>query len=58
MNEVTISRAIVESYTSELLDSLELDVAIVGAGPSGLAAAYYLGQAGVKVAIYERKLSI
>ena len=58
MDEVTISRAIVETYTKELLDSLELDVAIVGAGPSGLAAAYYLAQAGVKVAIYERKLSI
>ena len=58
MDEVTISRAIVESYTNELLDSLELDVAIVGAGPSGLTAAYYLANAGVKVAIFERKLSV
>ena len=28
--------------------------AIVGAGPSGLAAAYYLRQSGVKVTIYDK----
>ena len=58
MDEVTISRAIVETYTRELLDYLEMDVAIVGAGPSGLTAAYYLANADVKVAVFERKLSI
>ncbi len=58
MDEVTISRAIVESYTKELLDSLQVDVAIAGAGPSGLTAAYYLANAGVKVAVFERRLSV
>ena len=36
---------------------LELDVAIVGGGPSGIAAAYYMAKAGLKVALFDRKLS-
>ena len=52
MDEVIISRAIIESYTKELLDYMEVDVAIVGAGPSGLAAGYYLTKKGIKTAIY------
>lgn len=58
MDEITITRAITESYTRELLDFLEVDVAIVGAGPSGLVAAYYLAKKGKKTVIYERKLSV
>jgi len=58
MDEVVISRAIVESYFKDLLDSMEVDVAIVGAGPSGMTAGYYLAVAGVKVAIFERRLSV
>ena len=58
MREVEISRAIVEAYFNDLLDSLSLDVAIVGAGPSGMVAGYYLAKNGAKVAIFEKKLSI
>lgn len=58
LDEIIISRAIIERYTSKLLDCLDLDVAIAGAGPSGIVAAYYLAKAGRKVAIFERKLSI
>ncbi|WP_297535231.1 sulfide-dependent adenosine diphosphate thiazole synthase [Thermococcus sp.] len=58
MKEIEISRAIIEAYTSELLESLSLDVAIVGAGPSGMVAGYYLAKNGAKVAIFEKKLSI
>jgi thiamine thiazole synthase len=36
LNEVTISRAILDSYFKKLDRCLELDVAIVGGGPSGL----------------------
>jgi len=58
MDEVIISRAIVESYLKDLLGFLEMDVAVVGAGPSGMVAGYYLAKRGVKVAIFERKLSV
>lgn len=58
MDEVVISRAITESYTKDLLEAMELDVAIVGAGPAGMIAAYYLAKERIKTAIFERKLSI
>ena len=58
LREIEISRAIIEAYTAELLESLSLDVAIVGAGPSGMVAGYYLAKNGAKVAIFEKKLSI
>ncbi|MEA2100994.1 MAG: sulfide-dependent adenosine diphosphate thiazole synthase [Thermodesulfobacteriota bacterium] len=58
LNEVTISRAILDTYFKKIDDALELDVAIVGGGPSGLVAGYYLAKAGKKVALFEKKLSI
>lgn len=58
MRDVEISRAIVEAYFNDLLENLSLDVAIVGAGPSGMVAGYYLARGGAKVAIFEKKLSI
>ena len=58
MDEVIISRAIIESFNKDLLDALELDVAIAGAGPSGLICAYYLAKEGFKVAIFERHLRV
>lgn len=57
IDEIEISRRIVGRFFEEFIDSLELDVAIAGAGPSGLTAARYLAGAGRKVAIFERKLS-
>jgi len=58
LDEIIISRAIIERYTEKLLDCLELDTAIAGGGPSGLVAAYYLAKAGRKTALFERKLSL
>lgn len=58
LDEVTISRAIIEGYAKELLEATEVDVAIVGAGPAGMTAGYYLAKSGVKTTLFERKLSI
>lgn len=55
--ETLVSRGIIESYFNKLQDCLELDAAIVGGGPSGIVAAYYLAKAGHKVALFDRKLS-
>jgi thiamine thiazole synthase len=58
MDEITISRAIVESYTKDFMDAMETDVAIAGAGPSGLVTAYYLAKQGIKVVVFERQLRV
>ncbi len=58
LDEIKISQAIIESYTDKLIKSLDVDVAIVGAGPAGMCCAYYLAKAGKKVVIFERKLSV
>ena len=58
MDEIVISKAITESYLNDLLATMEVDVAIVGAGPSGMAAGYYLAKKGVKTAIFEKRLSV
>lgn len=58
LSDEIITKAIVERYTKKFLDNLNQDVIIVGAGPAGLTAAYYLAKKGYKVSVYERKLSI
>lgn len=55
--ENTISTAIVRKFSDKLLDYLNLDVAIVGGGPSALVAARDLAKKGIKVGIFERKLA-
>lgn len=58
MEETIISRAIIESFNKDLLDALNVDVAIAGAGPSGLICAYYLAKDGFKVVMFERHLRV
>lgn len=58
LDEVIITQAIIDRYFKKLMQNLETDVAIVGGGPSGLVAGYFLAKAGKKVVLYERKLSV
>jgi thiazole biosynthesis enzyme len=58
LDDVVITKAIVESFYKKFLEYSEVDVAIAGAGPAGLCAAYFLAKERVKVAVFERKLSI
>jgi thiamine thiazole synthase len=58
INEVTISKAITESFIKDFLGAMEVDVAIAGAGPSGMTAAYYLAKKGAKTVVFERQLRI
>jgi len=55
--EETITAAIVARYFEKLQHNLRLDVAVVGAGPSGLVAAHDLARRGLRVAVFERKLA-
>lgn len=55
--ELIVSRGIIDTYFNKLKSILEVDVAIVGAGPSGLVAATYLAKAGKKVAVFESELA-
>ena len=57
MIERRVSKGIISTYCSKLEKNLDLDVAIVGGGPSGIVAAYFLAKAGLKVALFDRKLS-
>ena len=41
-------------YVPELLDKKEEKVAVIGAGPGGLTAAYYLDREGYQVTVYEK----
>ncbi|MBN1628070.1 MAG: thiazole biosynthesis protein [Deltaproteobacteria bacterium] len=58
LDEVKITKAIIDRYYAKLNECLDTDAAIVGGGPSGLVAGYYLAKAGKKVVLFERKLSI
>ncbi len=58
LDEVKITKAIIDRYYAKLNDCLDTDVAVVGGGPSGLFAGYCLARAGRNVALFERKLSI
>jgi len=58
LDEIVITQAIIESYLKDFIKFSDVDVAIVGAGPSGMVAAKYLADAKLKVVIFERRLSI
>jgi len=57
LDDIKISSAIIDSYFEKLKDILELDVALVGAGPANMVCGTILGENGIKAAIFESKLS-
>ena len=56
-DEVKTTRAILKASFDMWLDTIEGDVAIAGAGPSGLTCARYLAKEGFKVVVLERHLA-
>jgi len=56
-DETQITRAILDAYHRKLSDSIVSDVVIVGAGPSGLTAAYHLARRDLRVTLVEKRLS-
>ena len=58
IEDIVVTRAIITSYMEELLGALDSDVAVVGGGPAGLAAAYYLAKSSLRVVLFESKLSV
>ncbi len=55
--EYEASRIVVERYSRKLLNALRCDVLIAGAGPAGMAAAYYLARADLRVTMVERGMA-
>ncbi|MDI6704334.1 MAG: sulfide-dependent adenosine diphosphate thiazole synthase [bacterium] len=58
LDDIVISKAIVEGFYRDFVNYMEADVAISGAGPAGMTAGYYLAKEGKKVVIFERKLAV
>ncbi len=55
--DIEITKAIAGTFYKKLEANIESDVIIVGAGPAGLTAAFYLANKGIQTTIIERKLS-
>ncbi|MFH1131719.1 MAG: sulfide-dependent adenosine diphosphate thiazole synthase [Pseudomonadota bacterium] len=57
LDDVVISKAIIERYFTKLNAALEIEVALVGGGPSNLVCGILLGMAGIRTVLFESKLA-
>ncbi|MBO8158292.1 sulfide-dependent adenosine diphosphate thiazole synthase [Thermosyntropha sp.] len=57
INDINISRSIIDEYYAFTSEILDCDVAIVGGGPAGLTAGYYTASKGLRTVIFESRLS-
>ncbi len=57
IDEKKISQYIIKYTMEDWMNIVDSDVVIVGAGPSGMTAGYYLAKAGKRVVVFERRLS-
>jgi thiamine thiazole synthase len=57
IDDIIISKAIIDNFYKKLLDSLDLDVALVGGGPANLVCGTILGENNIKAALFESKLA-
>lgn len=57
LDEIRVTRLIVDTFARKLIAASDIDVGIAGGGPAGLTAAYYLAKAGYSVVLFERKLN-
>jgi len=57
VEEDVIAKHIINSALKTLADLVNVDVVVVGAGPSGLTASRYLAARGLKTVVVERRLS-
>ena len=57
LTDARISRAILNAYHKKLSRQIISDVIIVGAGPAGLTAAFYLAKKKLNVTVLEKRLS-
>ena len=58
LNESIVTQAICNEYFEKFKNHQDMDVAIIGAGPSGLTAAWKLARQDFKVGVFERNLAI
>jgi thiamine thiazole synthase len=57
VGEAAISRYIIKATMEDWERIVNSDVVIVGAGPAGMTAAYYLAKEGLRTVLFERRLS-
>ena len=57
INDIQITRSIIEEYYTSVKQLLECDVVIVGGGPAGMTAAYFAAKHGLAVVVLESRLA-